>query len=126
MALALQPPTTTLSPRPPTTHRSPQRANQPSWDVHLGGGRGEAELDASEEELSAVRQLSLLGHPSVGFVDGDPVSPGHELSDEGDEEAPVGVRIELVRREGMALELDGVKACRLELRGEGLWQRWMR
>ena len=55
-----------------------------------------------------------------------PVPPDHELCDEGDEEAAKCVRIELVGREGVAFELDVVEPRGLELRREGLWQRWMR
>ena len=93
----------------------------------LAGARGgEAELATGEEELTALSQLPLLGFPRVRLVFGDPVPPDHELCDEGDEEAAVRVRIELVRREGVALELDVVEPRGLELRREGLWQRWMR
>ena len=84
-------------------------------DSLLGASRREAELDAGEEELAALRQLPLLCFPCVRVVFRDSVTPDDELRDEGDEEAAVCVWIELVRREGVAFELDFVESGRLEL-----------
>ena len=57
----------------------------------VGARRGEAELDAREEELVVLRQLPLLVSPCVRLVLRDPVPPDHELCDEGDEEAAISV-----------------------------------
>ena len=50
LAVVLQPPTKTLSPRPQAPDRPPQRANQPSWDLHIAS----RELQAASQ-TSAVR-----------------------------------------------------------------------
>src|SRR6266700_809076 len=67
MALVLQPSTKTLSPRPPTTHRSTQRANQPSrylqliWRVVCQGGR-------HEFLVVAVGVVGWVGGGPAGFA----------------------------------------------------------
>src|SRR5437870_3605389 len=48
MALALQPSSKTLSARPQAPDRPPQRANQPSRYLHLGGARDGRAFDGAE------------------------------------------------------------------------------
>ena len=56
LAVVLQPPTKTLSPRPQAPDRPPQRANQPSWDLHLGSA---ANLDTVVSALLSARSRFL-------------------------------------------------------------------
>ena len=59
LAVVLQPPTKTLSPRPQAPDRPPQRANQPSRDLHLG----QAVLVGVADGLGAVAGAGLVEDP---------------------------------------------------------------
>ena len=55
LALVLQPPTKTLSPRPQAPDRPPQRANQPPRDLQLAGRRSGSGATAGRSVAVAVR-----------------------------------------------------------------------
>src|ERR1700722_17315669 len=87
MAALLQPFPTTLSPRPPTPNRSPQRTNQPSWVLQLVDGRFEVAdrdrpiLSSLEQRGPAARAWLCVGVVVDGSGEGALASGGHELAE---------------------------------------------
>jgi hypothetical protein len=69
MTLALQPSTTTLSPRSPTAHRSPQRATQPSWDLQLGAWKsGWTGSRRCPSRYTTAMPISAPDMPSIAVI----------------------------------------------------------
>src|SRR5512132_915468 len=93
-----------------------------------GAGGGEAKLDAGEEELAPLPQVTLFGGPGGGLGAGDAVAAGDVLLDQGQDGRAVGVGGVLGGGEGVALDLDVGEAGRpgpgARVRGRDGWARW--